>query len=136
MNPARIALAALAALRLTRLVTSDKLGEWTMVGPAKRWAWRYDRPAGLSDAAAKLDPNNYDYAEESATTPLASWGWRSKLVSGLDCPFCVGFWIGGVVLLAEIATRRVPVLRGLWSFAAGMLALNYVTGHVSKRIDG
>lgn len=131
MNPSRIILTALAALRLTRFVTSDKLGEWWFVGRVKVWALRREAPEG-----AIVSDGRYQPGDDAMPTPPADWGWRSRLVSGLDCPFCVGFWIGAAVLLAEIVTRRIPVLRGLWSFVAGALALNYVTGHVSSRIDG
>lgn len=135
MTPARIILAALAALRLTRLTTTDDLGEWLYVARLKRWAARREVPADIHDELEKRLAQEIDRGETVANPP-ARWGWRSKLVKGLDCPFCVGFWIGAAVLLAELVTRRIPVLRGLWSFAAGALALNYVTGHVSKRIDG
>lgn len=135
MNPTRLTLAALAAARLTRFVTSDSLGEWLAVAPAKRWAWRQERPLNLSGGAIYEDPNRAD-ATGAAKTPLAHWGWRSKLVSGLDCPFCVGFWIGALVLLGEVVTRRSPLLRGVWTFALGALGLNYAVGHISSRIDG
>lgn len=136
MTLARIILTALAALRLTRFVTSDKLGEWWVAGPLVLWAWRSDEPIGHMNSADIARIRSMDPAEAAPPMPNAHWGWRSKLVNGLDCPFCVGFWIGAAVLLAELVTRRVPALRGLWSFIAGALALNYVTGHVSKRIDG
>ncbi|QDP45496.1 hypothetical protein SEA_FUZZBUSTER_12 [Microbacterium phage FuzzBuster] len=142
MAVGRIILTALAALRATRFVTSDSLGEWVIVGRAKAWAYRHEAKGQTIDGHAFTAVQVAQMAEASARlgetvpTPPASWGWRSKLVSGLDCPFCVGFWLGAAALLAELVTRRVPVLRGLWSFAAGALALNYVTGHISKRIDG
>lgn len=137
MTLPRLLLLALAALRVTRFFTSDKLGEWWLVGRAKRWAWQREMPNLLPDSAARLaDPNLERNAGQAAATPLVSWGWRSKLVSGLDCPFCVGFWAGVLILLGDVVTRRVPLLRGLWTFALGALALNYATGHVSSRLDG
>lgn len=141
MNIARTVLTVLAAARATRFVTTDSLGEWTIVGRAKVWAYRHEAQAQTIEGIEVSAPKVAQMATQSALlgqvvpTPPASWGWRSKLVSGLDCPFCVGFWIGAAVLLAELVTRRVPVLRGLWSFAAGALALNYVSGHLSKRLD-
>ena len=36
MNLSRLALVAIATARLTRFVTSDWLGEWTLVRPLKR----------------------------------------------------------------------------------------------------
>lgn len=140
MTLSRLLLVALATLRITRFFTSDKLGEWWLVRPAKRWAWYAEAWRGV-EGDYPLDVKR-THAEDTfrttdpAPTPLASWGWRSKLVSGLDCPFCVGFWAGALVLLVEVVTRRVRPLRALWTFAAGALALNYATGHTSSRLDG
>lgn len=154
MKPVRILLVALAALRLTRLITSDHLGEWLLVGRIKLWAWRREARGVTLPPVIEGDPGaagevqrlsrerlveriEADYAEgEMIPTPNPANGWRSKLVSGLDCPFCVGFWIGALVLLGELIAGRSPRwLRGAWSFGLGALGLNYLVGHVSKRID-
>lgn len=137
MTMFRLALVALAALRVTRFFTSDSLGEWWVAGPAKRWAWRREAttdPAVLAQLEEVFERDLRDGKPQE--TPSAQYGWRSKLVSGLDCPFCVGFWAGVLVLLGDVVTRRVRPLRGLWTFALGALALNYATGHVSSRLDG
>lgn len=142
MTLLRLLLLALAALRVTRFSTSDKLGEWWLVGRAKAWAYRREAQAQVIEGHEFTAPQVAQLATTSAMrgetvpTPPVSWGWRSKLVSGLDCPFCVGFWAGALILLGDVVTRRVPLLRGLWTFALGTLALNYVTGHVSSRLDG
>lgn len=122
----RIVLLILATLRMTRFVTSDYLGEWTLVRRAKAWAVFHDTQDGNPPPIG---------IEEGVD--LHSGGWRSKLVSGLDCPFCVGFWIGALVLLIEWATR-LPGLRWarpLWTAVLAVFALNEVVGHVSSRID-
>ncbi|QXN74811.1 hypothetical protein SEA_PHRANCESCO_19 [Microbacterium phage Phrancesco] len=124
-NLARLGMIVLATARATRFITSDHLGEWWIVGPAKRWAWRKGTH-GYSPSEIAVDP---------APTPDPRSGWRAKLVKGLDCPFCVGFWIGGVILLGEATIGRSP-LRPLWRFGIGMLGLNYLVGHISSRIDG
>jgi len=142
MTLLRLLLVVLATLRATRFVTSDHLGEWWLVGPAKNWAYQREARAHEIDGCERTAAEVAQFAAsalgrgEALPSPPPSWGWRSKLVKGLDCPFCVGFWIAALALLAEVATRRVPVLRGLWSFVAGVGAINYVTGHVSSRIDG
>lgn len=117
---------ALATARLSRFITSDTLGEWIVREPANEWAAKHDAPQKQrlvydddTDAGPDIDPRD---------------GWRSKLVSGLGCPFCVGFWLGLVVLAASALTR-VPVLGKLIRFAGFGLALNYVVGHVSSRLD-
>lgn len=127
MNLSRLALVAIATARLTRFVTSDWLGEWTLVRPLKRWAVRAESPMHSGPRPAGWDPDDRD--------PDPDNGWRSKLVKGLDCPFCVGFWIGALVLLGEVVTRRWRPLRAVWTFALGALGLNYAVGHVSSRID-
>lgn len=123
-----IGVAALATARLTRFFTSDKLGEWLIVGRVKRWAAQIESPV-TPPALGEVDPY---------PTPEPHWGWRSKLVSGLDCAACIGFWLGALVLLAEALTTRTPlrILRPLWKFIASAFALNYVVFHVSSRIDG
>ena len=130
-----IGVAALATARLTRFFTSDKLGEWLIVGRVKRWAARREVPA---DLAADLERRFDEEVSQgrAVASPPARWGWRSKLVSGLDCPYCVGMWIGLLVLIGQTIAPRIPVVRTLWKFTIGALALNYLVGHVSSRIDG
>ena len=123
----RVALLVLAALRATRFVTTDWLGEWWLVRPAKRWAVRAESPIHSGPRPPGWDPDDRD--------PDPDNGWRSKLVHGLDCPFCVGFWIGLLVLVAEVRLGRVPGVRAVWRFGVSAFALNYVVGHVSSRID-
>src|SRR5262245_56805005 len=48
---------------------------------------------------------------------------------GLDCPFCVGYWIGVAVLLGYHALPR-----GLWRFGCATLTLNEVAGHLAARL--
>ena len=119
-------LVILGTLRLTRFVTTDWLGHWWIVRPARAWALR-----AREDYRAADDPDMV-WAELDPTYEVG----RVRLVKGLDCPFCVGFWIGAVVLASMmIVTRLVPPLLPLWRFALGTLALNYLVGHVSSRIE-
>ena len=105
----RTLVTALAAARLSRFVTSDKLGDWLIVQPAQEWA-------------EVTDPEAYPE------------NWKQKLVSGLECPFCVGFWIGAGVLAAESLTKNTA-LEQPYKFITNALALNYVVGHISSRLD-
>jgi hypothetical protein len=59
-----------------------------------------------------------------------------RYVDGLDCPFCVGFWIGAIVL-ASLWLCHGPGEATIeaWRWAAGAFALNYLVGHLSARID-
>ncbi|AWY06729.1 hypothetical protein HOT47_gp20 [Microbacterium phage Quhwah] len=149
-NLARLGMIVLATARATRFITSDFLGEWTLVAPAKRWSAPYENEAILrsqSEWQERDDENtSYDLYDGTLTTDwLRGWhAWyevagplskQARLTKGLDCPFCVGFWIGGVILLGEATIGRSP-LRPLWRFGIGMLGLNYLVGHISSRIDG
>ena len=124
-------LTAGAALRVTRFATTDVLGGWALSDPLHRWASRHEpgHPFGY------LAP------------PEA---WRHRLVSALDCPFCVGtqaaLVIGGALAVTSSRTapshghlrphrhRRSPLGRALRA-AAASLAAAYVVGHVSHRLD-
>lgn len=122
------ALVAGATLRLTRFLTTDKLGAWLVADPARDWAWgpesaararRREAREGLAPVAVTDDPIT----------------WQARLVSGLDCPYCVGTWVGFAALAAEVATRRHPRARAVARFLALGLTLNYVVGHVSAALD-
>lgn len=139
-NVARLGMVLLATARATRFFTSDSLGEWTVSGPAYQWGQRHEK-ALLDQAALALEENPDRDADGKLSDMLANydeknpWSWQAKLAKGLDCPFCVGFWIGGLILLGEATIGRSP-LRPLWRFGIGMLGLNYLVGHISSRIDG
>lgn len=124
-----------AALRVTRFATTDVLGGWVLADPAKAWAERHDpRPA-----ASPHTSHPFGYA----APPQA---WRHRLVSALDCPFCVGtqatLAIGAALALTASRTapatsprsRRSPLGRALRA-ACATLGAAYVVGHVSHRID-
>ena len=117
------ALTAGAALRVTRFATTDVLGGWVLSDPLHR----------LADRLEPGQPFGY-LAPPSA--PL------HRLVSALDCPFCVGtqatLAIGAAMALTSSRTgrrsRTSPLGRALRAGAA-TLAAAYAVGHVSHRID-
>lgn len=119
-----------AALRITRFATTDVLGGWVLADPLKAWAERRDpRPDGPSSSGTS-HPFGY------AAPPQA---WRHRLVSALDCPFCVGtqatLAIGlGMALTSSRSRRRSQLGRALRA-ACATLGAAYVVGHVSHRID-
>lgn len=113
-------LTAGAALRVTRFATTDVLGGWVLADPLKRWA------------SSKEPGQPFGY-QAPASAP------RHRLVSALDCPFCVGtqatIAIGAALALTSSRTqRRSPLGRALRAGAA-TLGAAYVVGHVSHRID-
>lgn len=116
-----------AALRITRFATTDVLGGWVLADPLKAWAERRDpRPA----SSGTSHPFGY------AAPPQA---WRHRLVSALDCPFCVGtqatLAIGTALALTSSRSRRRSRLGRALRAACATLGAAYVVGHVSHRID-
>lgn len=114
------ALTAGAALRVTRFATTDVLGGWILSDPLHRLADR-------------LEPGQpFGYLAPS-TAPL------HRLVSALDCPFCVGtqatLAIGAALALTSSRTRRRSPLGRALRAACATLGAAYVVGHVSHRID-
>jgi len=102
-------LLVLASLRLTRLVTTDSIpGQWWIYGPAYKAAFGNPR---------RRNP------------------WWARYIEGLICPYCVGFWIGLVVLLSLLLVGGPGHAAEWWRWTAGAFALNYVVGHVSSRLD-
>lgn len=100
MSPVNAGLLVGTTLRLTRLIVADELGGWVLREPAERWADRQERDL---------------------------YGPRHKLVDGLGCPFCVGFWVGVGVLAAQALVGRSPA----WRFAMAALTLNELVGRVT-----
>lgn len=121
------ALTAGAALRVTRFATTDVLGGWVLSDPLHRWASRREPGQPFGYLAPPSAP-------------------RHRLVSALDCPFCVGtqaaLVIGAALALTSSHTapaasprsRRSPLGRAVRA-AAASLAAAYVVGHASHRID-
>lgn len=113
-------LTAGAALRVTRFATTDVLGGWVLSDPLHRLADRLEpgQPFGY------LAPR---------TAPL------HRLVSALDCPFCVGtqatLAIGAALALTSSPSRRRSPLGRALRAACATLGAAYVVGHVSHRID-
>ena len=113
-------LTAGAALRVTRFATTDVLGGWALSDPLHRWA------------SSKEPGQPFGYLAP-ASAP------RHRLVSALDCPFCVGtqatLAIGAALALTSSRTRRRSPLGRALRAGAATLGVAYVVGHVSHRID-
>lgn len=101
-----ILLALGLTLRLSRVVVTDDIGLWWVRVPAFNWALRHEPEAN---------------------------GWRAKLQEGLSCPFCVGFWIGCLVLLSLWLVGGPGHAHEAWRWIAGAFALNWVVGHIAAR---
>lgn len=115
---ADLALLLGATLRLSRLVTTDYIGEWWIRDPAERWV---DRHKTFSHSQGNVD--------------LYEKGWRGKVITGLECPFCVGFWLGLAAIISLELAGGPGSAAEWWRYTAGGLALNYIVGHISARAD-
>jgi hypothetical protein len=101
-----------ATLRIVRLIVADDFpGTWLIREPATRWAMV--REKYLSD----------------------DWipGWRSKLIQGLSCPFCIGLWIAAAMVLLLAAVGGPGHAPDWWRIATGILTLNWVAAHLGIR---
>jgi hypothetical protein len=123
-----------AALRLTRLVVVDEIGQWWIKDPIDKAAYDwYDRQ--VKEAQLRYESEAPEPSGCAAWTIRTGglevpnpWWWKYR--SGLDCPFCVGFWIGALVLAASPLFERSRLVR----FVATALAFNELTGHVAARL--
>lgn len=114
------ALAVGATVRGALILNQDMIGRWLVVDPAELWAMGRE---GFNE-----DP---DTSEIDVDPDL---GWRSKLVSGLTCPACTGFWISAITVGTYTVARRSD--RGLraWRTVTGILTLSTVTTEIVKRV--
>lgn len=140
-----LALALGSAARLTRFFTTDTLGEW-LTQPAREWSQVRESEQRVrtwatlqeqlqhQDRLTLQEQVRHDrlVEEMSEDDPIS---WQARLISGLDCPFCVGTWVSLVVIGSYALTRRSPQARLAWRVVAGALATNYLTAHVNSRLD-
>lgn len=142
-----LALVPLAALRLTRFMTTDWLGEWLFVKKIRQWGWKHEKP-GIDERLKPLLRSGNAHvtlvvdgiektALDSEIEQIEAEGpktWQGRLAKGFDCPFCIGFWLGLALVVISLLVPKP--LRIAWNAFIGALGLNYVVGHISKRIDG
>jgi hypothetical protein len=101
-------------MRLTRLITNDDLGQWWVKDPLD--AWMHQHPA--LECGART-PDRYETVEAMSVGRMR----YHRYLAGLECPHCVGTWVGFGVLAATLATRRTR-LAGPWRFVMAGLSLN------------
>lgn len=147
---ATVAVTALAAARLSRFMTTDTLGEWLIVRPLRTRAQRYEAHyrATTAEVLAEVEATHERHphpalaeliertrADLEDEEPMSI---PARAASGLECPFCVGFWLGGVALVGAAVAQHHATPRPLAAaikLVGGSLALNYVVGHISSRLD-
>lgn len=94
-----------ATARLTRVIVADDIGEWLFKEPL----------------STLLDPVNARH--------------YARYLSGLNCPHCVGYWIGVGVLASYVLCRRSSITIALWRFIASTLTLNTIVVVAGREID-
>lgn len=139
------ALVLLTTARITRFFTSDTLGEW-LLAPLKRWARSHElaeREANrqMIQEARRLKVEMilsrmvYVTDLEKALNDPEPISKQARLVSGLDCPFCIGFWVGAFVLVITVATFGHFTAFNFWLVIMAIFSINYIVGHISARLD-
>lgn len=112
-----VVLALGASMRLTRLVVADDIGKWWVKDPVDRAMTRYAEKA-IEEAGPDGEPEQ-------------PWWWKYR--SGLDCPFCIGFWIGTGVVAVDHLTKGTR-MEGPVRIVGEMLALNEAAAHIGARL--
>lgn len=124
MTPFRALLLTLATARLTRLVVWDEIGQWWIKDPIDRAAeqWWHDR---MTEALQTAD----GHVGVREIEPEQPWWWKYR--SGLDCPYCVGFWLGAGVLALDAAAGESPV----WRLTRDALAMNMIVAPALSALE-
>lgn len=154
---AHAGLLTLAGARIARLVTTDKLPEYLILGRLRERAHatevqaRRDRvvkelsaaqwDASNADPDAMIDPIDPAVVDRIAADlaehepPVTFMG---RFVEGADCPYCWPFWFQGAMIAADAVVTFAPVPKPVkigWNVILGALAVNYVAGALSSRLD-
>lgn len=95
--------------RLSRLVTTDDIGVWWVQEPAGRWATSLSTPERRQKAI--------------------------RYVEGLECPYCVGFWIAVATTVSLLLVGGPGEAHDVWRWVAAAFTVNYVVAHFSSRMD-
>lgn len=96
--------------RLTLFVTTDSLGALLIRDPMEAWARR-----GLP-----FKGKTFYVGEESYYSRRDYW------VSGIYCPWCVGFWLGAATMLSLYIMGGVGSASETWRLVAGIFTINLI----------
>src|SRR5262245_40631441 len=110
VNPLDAALIIGAATRLTRLTTTDDIGQWWVKYPI------------------------YQHIHNTTPPDTPQRARALAYYEGLNCPHCVSFRAALAVTLSYAATTRSPRARAAWRILTATLTTSTIAGHVSARI--
>lgn len=121
VKPTDLALILGATMRLTRLVTTDDIGDWWIREPLTDLANRQHQAMehfGTTGCHADCQPK-----------------W-TRYLDGLECPHCVSWHAAYLTIGTFLLARRMgPTALSVWRFGAASLGLSSVAGHLNARID-
>lgn len=135
VRPLDAVLAVLGTARLVRLFTEDHLGRWYFRDPIEAWGNQHE-VAAINAVTWRIENNPHQEDVDALTQQLTEydesrpWTWQKRLSEGASCRWCVGFWLGVLVLAATVLCPRP--LRGLLRFGLGALSLNLVANAVGR----
>jgi hypothetical protein len=109
---------ALASYRLTRIVTLDLFTQPWREQVFNRWPPDDDR------AHWRWVPELRALAKRDPKVPAPRVHWLGQLV---ECPWCCGWWISGLVVAAAAAVGSVPLPLLTWPAVSTLVGL---TGEV------
>lgn len=127
-----------ATLRLTRLITNDSLGQWWVKGPLDVWMHadpakeRHER--ALVEHDEMVRHHGIELPAPAAPPPARRLRYHQYL-AGLECPHCVGYWIGVAVTGSYLAARRNRRALSIWRTVAATLSLNTAVVAAGDAID-
>lgn len=129
------------ALRLTRFIVVDDLGRWTIKGPYQRHASHIEVEAMNREASRINHAANEDHRRRlmnrhaDAVSGDRPYTTAQKISHGLECPYCVGTWVGiGTFALAALASRNTTSKRVFTTLASGLTA-SFLTGAIINHME-
>lgn len=124
-------------MRLTRLITADDLGQWWVKDPLD--AWMHGHPVKAECICEGPPSQNMGFQEECPVHGLDIPTLPDRMrfhhyLAGLECPHCVGTWVGYGVLGSYLLARRSKRGLAAWRFIAAGLSINTVTVVAGKAV--
>lgn len=107
----------LAAARLSRLVTTDDLGQWLIKDP-------------IDQAMSDYQEREAERATDEDRDMIEPWWWKYR--SGLDCPWCVGYWAALGLTATDAVLPPRGLARGAFTAVTSALAVNYVAATINS----
>lgn len=76
-----------------------------------------------------VDDAGFYLFRKPAATKIKNTKVREVVLDGLDCPFCIGFWLALLVVTSYFVATKTKTL-WIWRILFGSLAANYAAAHL------